>query len=219
MITIKINKKSLVVPTFAELTLRQYKDLLPFIAESGFIDVLRYICVTTGEDYKKSLRFKVTGIERLNKLLGTFLFIGGQEGIKMRNTFESAKPCEFFKFRKIIYDFRKFNPSAVGYRILYEQYLLSKPTDMELYIFSLAIMLTDDNFSYADAKEYYTELDDYNAYKVLTLGAFFFLKWKISVQKESRFLRMLKKILSMSIQMKENKLVVIDLRNLPQYQK
>jgi len=214
MITIKINKKPVQIPRFSELTVKQYSDLIPFIAASGHLDPLRYVSVTTGTNYEKSLHFEVKGTRLLNEALGVFKFISGDAdacaGIEY---IESSKPPRFFDFDGKVRDMHSVKLNAVGYRILIEQYLKSKPTYLDMYVYMLACVLSP-NFDYEDVTKIAGRLQDKNAYDVLTLGAFFFYKWKRKESGESWSLRMLRRVLLTSMRLRRRRLVLIDLKSI-----
>jgi len=213
MITIKINGKKVQIPRFNELTVKQYKELIPFIADSGQLDPLRYVSVTTGNDYEKSLRFEIKGIRLLNEALGIFKFICGDvdacSGIEY---IESSKPARYFEYDGRVRDVESVRLNAVGYRILVEQYLKERPTYLDMYIYMLACVLTN-NFDYEEVMETVEKLQSENAYKVLITGAFFFYKWKRKESGESWSLRMLRRVLMTSMRLRRRRLVLIDLKS------
>lgn len=212
MIKIKINKKTVMVPKYSELTVKQYKDLIPYISESGTMNYIRYISVTTGIDYRDTVNSGVFGLELLNKSLGEFRFMSGDSSLDLSNSFENSEPKLLIRHRKMINDFRSFSPKAVGYRLLLEQFLETTPSYLELYVFMAALVL-EKEFDYNDVIQCMNELDNYNAYDIITFGAFFFKKWRLLENKESRFLKLLKKVLLISTKTKNKELELIALIN------
>lgn len=223
MIEIKINNKAIEIPIYRELTVDQYRDLMPFIADAGFIDPLRYICVTTDEDYQKALRYKVNGLGRLNAMCGTFKFIAGDVDMAAGLTYiESSTPKKIFNYERYLYDMREVNLSAAGYRIVLEQFLNTKPNYIDMYSFMLALVINvkkqDDalQFDYDEVIKIFKSLSTYPAFEVLTLGAFFFYRWKRGENEEGWLFRKLKKVISILMRPKKLKLVLIDSRNITQ---
>ncbi|MCP4651723.1 MAG: hypothetical protein GY853_16800 [PVC group bacterium] len=227
MIEITINNKKASIPAFNELTIGQYKALVPFIAESGAVDILRYISITTGVSYSKALHFELKNVGRLNTMLGDFKFVGGRDkGINKVDYIEATKPHLIFKFNRLIYDLRKVPLAAIGYRIVLEQFMNTKPNYIDLYVFMCAAILNrkeaqffDTGFDYDSINEIAKDLQDYNAFKVLSIGAFFFYKWKRSAIKEPWLSRIREKAILISTPLRSRKLVLIDSRNMPQLTK
>lgn len=195
MITIRINNKKVLIPKFEDLTVKQYRDLLPHIATSGLLDVLRYISITTGIDYEESKNSEFKGLDVLNDLMGDFRFIAGaNEQIKSINYIEGVKPKMLMKVRGKYIDLRKFKPKAIGYRILVEQFIKTEPSVLDLYVFMCAAVL-HSNFDYDEIIEFKEYLEDHPAYEVLSIGAFFFIKLKKGENKGRRLLTWLRKVL------------------------
>jgi hypothetical protein len=219
IITKKKEKLSLDVPRFSDLTVRQYKAIIPFIAKSGAMDILRYISVTTGTDYKKSLHFEVKNLALLNKSLGTFLFIAGDIDAAGKECFiETNKIPEYLPFDQNMFESKKHKVNAVGYRILLEQFLNTDPNFIDLYLFMAAAVLKaeDLDFDYEGVMEAKERLEDRNAYVMLSVGAFFFYRWKRNESGESRILRALKRVLLLNMRLRSPKLVLIDSANIKQ---
>lgn len=207
---IKINNKLVAVPTYSELTIKQYKALLPYISKGNGLDIVRYISIVTGQDYRKALHFEFKNINRLNEALGTFKFIAGDtEIVRDLCYIEGNKPQLLIRYGGKIHDLRNLSVSKVGYRIVLEQFMQSKPNYVQLYQFMCALVL-HSNFDYAEVKKVYEELESYNAEQVLTIGAFFFIKWKRKEHGGSMLLRLLRRVISTSMRLKNPKLVLID---------
>lgn len=214
MIKIKLDKKQVEVPTFNELTVKQYREILPYIANSGGLDILRYISITTGVDYRKSLHFKVHGLGRLQQMMGTFRFIkGDSEPVNDLSYIENNSPKLLMKVRGKFYDFSKFKPKAVGFRILLEEFYKTKPNIIDLYLFMAASMFTE-TFDYSEVLELKGEFEDYGAFKILSFGSFFLHKWKRQEFKESILSRLLKRAILTNTRLKNHKLVLTDFRNI-----
>lgn len=221
MMEIEINNDPVQIPTFKELTVKQYKQLTPFIAESGMCDVLRYVAITTNVDYQKALHFEFKNTDRLNSMLGEFLFIAGDMDAAPKNGFiETTKPRLLFKYGRYIHDLRKKKVNSVGYRIVLEQYLATKPSYLDMYVFMAALVInseaatTEQAFDYESVQEINEALQAYNAFDVLTLGSFFFWKWRRKESGESLLFRMLKRVVSTSLRLRSRKLVLLDSRNI-----
>jgi hypothetical protein len=211
---IKINKKSVSIPTYSELTIKQYKDMLPFISKGNGLDVVRYVSIVTGEDYKKALHFEFKNINRLNEALGSFKFIAGDvERVKDLAYIEGNEPKMYFKHGEYIHNLNLVDIGKVGYRIVLEQFMQSKPNYVELYQFMCALVLCE-NFDYTAVYDIYESLEAYNAEQVLTIGAFFFRRWKRKEIGDSRLLRLLKQVISTSMLPRNPKLVLIDLTSI-----
>ena len=219
MIKIKINKSSVNIPRFNELTVAEYRELLPHISKTGMINVVKYISVTTGIDYKSTLKMEVDGLGLLNSSLGDFKFIAGaDEFVNGINYIESLKPSLIQKYKGKIYDFRRKKPKEVGYRILLEQYLLEEPSYLDLYLFMSAAMLCE-SFDYDEVIEVKTNLENKNAFDILAFGAFFFKKWKRKESKESLLSKVLRKVILMTMPQRKTKLVLIDLKSIRRLKK
>jgi hypothetical protein len=214
MITIKVNKKRMEIPTFKELTIKQYRQLLPYIADSGGLDIVRYISITKNIDYTKALHFHVQGLELFSTLLGTFKFIkGDSEPVKDISYIENSIPDLIIKCRGKIYDFYKFKPKAIGYRILVEQYMKTNLSVLDLYAF-VAACIIESSFDYDKTVELKEELENYSAFKILSIGAFFLHKLKMQEKRGTVILRWLRKILLTNTVQRNHKLVLTDYRNI-----
>lgn len=180
MISIKINKKKVSIPTYRELTVKQYKEVaLSF--HSGQLDTVRYISIVTGVNYDKALNYKIDGLYAINRLLGDWYdLLGDLPEVKEINYIEKLPVHKIFKFERYIYDLRKKEVLTAGYRVAIERRIQQKATWLELYLFTLALVInteknkgTEDEYNIDEILEIETKLYDYNAVDVLSLGGFF----------------------------------------------
>ena len=205
----KIREKKTFIPKFNELTVKKYREVFMYITEKNELSAIKYIAITTGMDERELMHSRIQGLNLLKKQLGEFIYCSPTAAENIKGTFESMKGSKILKFKDKWYDFNKMKMREAGYRVLYEQYMQKAKSVMDIYTFFVAAAI-DSNFDYENIKEIQQELEKYNAYKVFSIGAFFFKKWRRGTVKGYNFSRMLTKIISISTKTKKQGQALID---------
>jgi hypothetical protein len=205
MIPLKIKKpkgkfEKINIPDYSELTIQQYSDIVHSI-ESDF-DIVKYICITKGFDYVKAKDFQMKGLDAVNARLGEFRILRADQP-----PIENAKYIEDLKVKYFVridhgkenyewFDLNNCKIETAGHRLLIEQEIKNQSSWMDLYIFSVAMLMTGtkytDNakkYDYELIKKYQALLMKENAYDILCLGGFFLRNIMHGEKGVKRFLR------------------------------
>lgn len=197
MIPIKINGKKQQIKLYSELTLKEYREVINAVAEKQTYNVFDYIAYQIGYTFDALMLEKVSNLELLQDQLGDILVVKGESDVKVK-CIEHLPLKRFKQYKGKAIDFSRVKiKSKVGYRVVIEQYLQSKPNYMELYSFVLATIIQErlnGNFDYSSIEEINKNLENENAYHVLGNGAFFLTSLTLGGWKGLRFLRVLKNI-------------------------
>jgi len=201
MIPIKINKQKINIPSYEELTVKQYRDVINSTVE-GDMDIVKYLCIVQGYDYVKAQDFKIKGLDSINVRLGEFKIIrADQPPIKEATYIEDDKPKKYVrvdhgKENYEYFDLSNIQIETAGHRLLIEQELKNKATWLDLYSFSIAMLMVNlkykDNtkrYDYELIKKYQGLIENENAYDTLCLGGFFLRNIMNGEKGVRRFLR------------------------------
>lgn len=196
MIEIKINRSKHSIPAYSELKLSEYKELLKAIEGNKDFSLMDYISFITDWNYKNLMLQQVKGIELLSGIIGQLLFCRGENELNITSI--EDLPCkDYFKFGKYIIQLKDTKlKSKIGYRIVIEQRLSKKPSYLEIYQYTLAVIINEKingNFDIDDIEKVYIELEKHNAYDVLSTGAFFFFNIKRGGNRGLSYLNRLKR--------------------------
>lgn len=167
------NYKQVEVLPYNQLTLSKYNEILKILSERGEISFTDYLGVIHNVTYKAAMNATIKGENNLKHLGDLYFVVGLGDRNKNLRYIEDIKPLKVFRFKDKIYDFRSVNIRARGYRIILQQYLNNKPNLVDIYTFTVA-MLIDDDFNFDNILEIQKELSDYNYIDVLRIGCFFF---------------------------------------------
>jgi len=185
MIPIKINKKKHSIPSFEELTVRQYRDVINSSAE-GDMDIIKYLCIVKGYDYEKAQDFQMKGLDSINRRLGQLKIIkADQPTLKEVKYIEDEKPKKYVrvdhgKQNYEYFDLNNISIETAGHRLLIEQELKNKATWLDLYVFCVAMLMVNiksdeskKKYDFELIKKYQKLIENENAYDILCLGGFF----------------------------------------------
>lgn len=174
MIPIRINGKKKSLKPFKDITVKEYIDLAKRIEEKKSFDILDYISIILNVDYEQAMNYEIKNLNLIIKMIGEmYVILGNNPRQPGLNYIEDIKPNFYFSTNNKIYDLRKYKTNRVGHRIIIEKQIEQEKTYLELYIYSLALVLSD-SFDYDEIEEMKEKLYNENALKVLSLGAFFF---------------------------------------------
>lgn len=200
MITIKINGKKKKIKKYSELTVKEYTDLIELIKgqETNF-NIFHYIAFQTGYTFEELHLQKVTNLKLLSDSLGKLRIVKGNSLEKI-HCIEDIKPKNYFEYEGYLFDTTKVKMSSkLGYRAVIEQYMQSKPSYLDIYIFTLATVIRErkyNDFDYDSIIEIRDSLNNLNAYDVLSTGAFFFYNLMRGELRGLKCFRALKRLLT-----------------------
>ena len=154
MIPLKIKTKTgkikLSIPEYGKLSVKIYKDLISAFA-NGETDIVKYICITNNIDYVKALDFVIPekDLQKINSSLGEFRTIkADQPPINNVNYIEDIKPNFYVKVdhgtgNNEYFDLSNSKIETAGHRLLIEQEIKNKATWLDLYTFSVAMLMVN----------------------------------------------------------------------------
>lgn len=174
---IKINKKKHQIKLYKDLTIKEYREIVNAVAEKPTYSVFDYIAYQSGFTYDEMMLQNVTNLNLLQDELGDMLVISGDQKLKGVKTIEQLPLKKWITYQGKIIDLSNINiKSKVGYRVVIEQYMQSKPNYMQIYTFVMAVIIQErikGNFDYGSIEQIMVDLDNQNAYNILGNGAFF----------------------------------------------
>jgi hypothetical protein len=172
----KINGKNVNIKPYRELTLGEYTDIIELMKDKPTFNIFDYMAYMLGYKFEQLMLQEVKGIELLAERLGKLKVITGDKE-QVQESIEKQPLKRFFVYDGKLYDVSKVDmKSKVGYRVVIEQYMLTKPSYMDMYIFAFATVINEKltkGFDYDSILKVKEDFKKYNAYDILGNGAFF----------------------------------------------
>jgi hypothetical protein len=190
MITLTLNKEKKRIPTMDELTVKQFTELT-----KKDINIVNYLSVTLGINYKDAFNTKLKGVDKLLKRLGKL------------EDFTKLTPNKIVVDDKLI-DIKKIDVSTVGQRFMIEENARSLNNE-ELLCFILAIGVVDDPMNIEEINELKEKLLNEPYKKILPNAFFLASRFLIGRKSVMNYLKMCRQLINMKV--KESKRVLIDL--------
>lgn len=178
MITLTLNKEKKQIPTMDELTVRQFTELT-----KKDINIVNYLSVTLGVNYKDAFNTKVKGIDKLLKRLGKL------------DDYTKLVPSKVVVDDKLI-DIKKIEVSAVGQRFMIEENA-RKLQNEELLCFILAIGIVDDPMNIEEINELKEKLLNQPYKKILPNAFFLASRFLIGRSSVTNYLKMCRQLINM----------------------
>ena len=195
----KINGKKVSIKNYRELTLKEYTDIIELMKDKPSFNIFDYIAYILGYKFNDLLLQKAKGIELLADQLGKLKVIAGDKK-KDFDCIEKQPLKRFFVYDANLFDVSKVDMrSKMGYRVVIEQYMATKPTYLDIYVFTFATVLNEKKtggFDYESIVQLADDLRKYNAYDILVNGAFFFSNLPNGERKGLQCLKIFRNILT-----------------------
>jgi hypothetical protein len=168
---LRINNKKYKIPKFTELTVSQYKDVLKHIEKDKDLNVITYLSVVTGLNYKTTIDSEIDipqfFLDSLGQLVHEFTKIKAPDSIIIDDK----------EYKKKDYQIR-----SMGHRFFIEQYMNTNPSTIDAYLFVLAMLFCEE-YDYQKIRDFMPKFDNLNYIDVLSMASFFLLNSKIGSKK------------------------------------
>jgi len=181
MITLTINKEKKEVPSMDELTVSQFIEL-----SKKDVNIVTYLSVTLGIDYKAAFNLKVKGTKKLLKRLGVL------------EDYTKISPPKTMIIGEELIIFKDIDLSTVGQRFMIEENA-RKLKEEELLCFILATGIVDDPMNIDNINELKDKLLKEPYKKILPTAFFLANRFLIGRKGAMNYLKMSRQLINMRL--------------------
>lgn len=183
MIPIKINGKTQKVPTFDELTVKQYIEYVKILRKKKKFDIIDYLSLVLKQEYKLVYFSKIHNVEGLMKVIGS------------SRDYRKIKPGKQFVISGEVYNLDNYLIETVGQRFMIQENAKRFKSDEELLCFVLAVSIIRE-VNLSKVQELKDKIMDEPYIDILPTAFFLFRNLTNGLSKGRNILRGLRRLIS-----------------------